>query len=133
MTQTNPENPTEETPVDTPVEAPVQQAVANPGLDIRRRLRELLSVPERDRSDEVWDEIIELEIQLAPGNRVSGNENSGVPGPGRGPQQGRQASGGGGGGSGGAGGQQKKHRPRANNNRRGRQGKPQAGGGGNPA
>lgn len=46
-------------------------------LDLRRRLRELLSVPERDRSDEVWDEIIELEIQLAPGNRIATNETQG--------------------------------------------------------
>lgn len=35
------------------------------------RLRELLAIPERDRSDAVWDEIIELEIALAPGNRAS--------------------------------------------------------------
>ena len=35
------------------------------------RLRELLAIPERDRSDAVWDEIIELEISLAPGNRAS--------------------------------------------------------------
>jgi hypothetical protein len=34
------------------------------------RLRELLAIPERDRSDAVWDEIIELEISLAPGNRA---------------------------------------------------------------
>ena len=120
MTQSNPENPIDETPVETP--AP---PVSNPGLDSRRRLRELLSVPERDRSDEVWDEIIELEIQLAPGNRISGNEHGGTPG--RGPQQGKPQAGGGGGG------QQKKHRPRTSNNRRGRQGKPPAGGGGNPA
>jgi hypothetical protein len=40
-------------------------------FDPRRRLRELLSVPERDRTDAQWDEINELEIQLAPGNRVS--------------------------------------------------------------
>ena len=39
-------------------------------IDPRRRLRELLSVPERDRTDEQWDEINELEIQLAPGNRA---------------------------------------------------------------
>lgn len=123
MTQSNPENPIEETPVESPAPAPV-----NPGLDSRRRLRELLSVPERDRTDEVWDEIIELEIQLAPGNRVSGNEHGGN-NAGRGPQQGKPQGGGGGG----AGGQQKKHRPRANNNRRGRPGKPPAGGGGNPA
>lgn len=122
MTQSNPENPIEETPVEAPV-----QPQPSPGLDSRRRLRELLSVPERDRTDEVWDEIIELEIQLAPGNRVSGNEHAG--GQGRGPQQGKPQGGGGGG----AGGQQKKHRPRANNNRRGRPGKPPAGGGGNPA
>jgi hypothetical protein len=49
--------------------APVPQA-AQP-VDTRRRLRELLSVPERDRTDAQWDEINELEIQLAPGNRVS--------------------------------------------------------------
>jgi len=38
--------------------------------DPRRRLRELLAIPERDRSDAVWDEIIALEIDLAPGNRA---------------------------------------------------------------
>jgi len=37
--------------------------------DPRRRLRELLSIPERDRTDAQWDEIIEIEITLAPGNR----------------------------------------------------------------
>lgn len=34
-----------------------------------RRLRELLAIPERDRTDAQWDEIAELEIQLAPANR----------------------------------------------------------------
>jgi hypothetical protein len=43
---------------------------AAPQFDPRRRLRELLNVPERDRTDAQWDEIIELEIQLAPGNRI---------------------------------------------------------------
>jgi hypothetical protein len=43
----------------------------NPEGDLRRRLRELLSVPERDRTDAQWDEIIELEVQLAPGNRMA--------------------------------------------------------------
>ena len=38
--------------------------------DPRRRLRELLSIPERDRTDAQWDEIVELEIQTAPGNRA---------------------------------------------------------------
>ena len=52
MNDQNPENPT-----------PIQQP-APPANDNKRRLRELLSIPERDRTDEQWDEIIELEIQL---------------------------------------------------------------------
>ena len=40
-------------------------------FDIRRRIRELLSIPDRDRTDEQWDELIELEIRTAPGNRDS--------------------------------------------------------------
>lgn len=115
MNTSNPESPPENPPV------------AAPPNDNRRRLRELLSIPERDRTDEQWDEIIELEIQLAPGNRISGNEPSGTPG--RGPMSHGKSGGGGGGG---AGQQQKKHRPRANNNnRRPRQNKPPSGG--NPA
>jgi hypothetical protein len=43
---------------------------APPPFDPRRRLRELLAIPERDRTDAQWDEINELEIQLAPGNRI---------------------------------------------------------------
>lgn len=66
MNDSNPENPVEN--------APETQPAVAPQFDARRRLRELLSVPERDRSDEQWDEIIELEIQLAPGNRISGSE-----------------------------------------------------------
>ncbi len=38
--------------------------------DPRRRLRELLAIPERERTDALWDEIVSLEIQLAPGNRA---------------------------------------------------------------
>ena len=120
MNESNPENPVENTPEPQPAVAPQ--------FDARRRLRELLSVLERDRSDEQWDEIIELEIQLAPGNRISGNEPHGGGGnQGRGNQQ-HGKPGGGGGGQ-----QQKKHRPRTNNNRRPRQNKPPSGGGGNPA
>ncbi|HXE38274.1 MAG TPA: hypothetical protein VN639_07330 [Azonexus sp.] len=115
MNTSNPETPPENPPV------------AAPPNDNRRRLRDLLSIPERDRTDEQWDEIIELEIQLAPGNRISGNEPSGTPG--RGPMSHGKPGGGGGGG---AGQQQKKHRPRTNNNnRRPRQNKPPSGG--NPA
>lgn len=116
MNNPNPENP------------PENQPAPAPQFDARRRLRELLSVPERDRSDEQWDEMIELEIQLAPGNRVGSNEQAGGGNPGRGQMQhGKQ-----GGGGAGAGAQQKKHRPRSNNNRRPRSNKPQSGGG-NPA
>lgn len=46
--------------------------------DPRRRLRELLAIPERDRTDAIWDEIASLEIELAPGNRaVSPQQDSG--------------------------------------------------------
>jgi hypothetical protein len=97
MTQPESENP--------PAPPPVPQPT-----DSRRRLRDLLSIPERDRTDEQWDEIIELEIQLAPGNRVSASEQ-GVPQGGGGQQQKPGSQG-------------KKHRPRGNNNRRQRQNKP---------
>lgn len=35
----------------------------------RRRLQELLAIPDNQRTDEEWDELNELEISLAPGNR----------------------------------------------------------------
>lgn len=35
----------------------------------RQRLNTLLAIPERERTDAEWDEINELEIILAPGNR----------------------------------------------------------------
>jgi hypothetical protein len=67
----NEEQPTEEQPAQ-PADAPRDEAQPlEPQVrDPRRRLRELLAVPERDRSDAVWDEIVSLEIQLAPGNRA---------------------------------------------------------------
>ncbi|HET7634834.1 MAG TPA: hypothetical protein VFK51_08895 [Burkholderiales bacterium] len=34
------------------------------------RLRELLEIPDRQRSDAEWDELNELEITLASGNRA---------------------------------------------------------------
>lgn len=117
MTNQNPEIP------------PDAPAAVAPQFDPRRRLRELLSIPERDRTDEQWDEIIELEIQLAPGNRISSNEPLGG-NPGRNNMQHGKPGGNPGGGPGQ---QQKKHRPRTNNNRRPRQNKPQSGGGGTPA
>ena len=35
----------------------------------RQRLQALLAIPERHRTDAQWDELIDLEIMLAPGNR----------------------------------------------------------------
>jgi len=94
----NEEQPTPEKPVEAPVadaprvEAqPETQPETQPeeqprGPDPRRRLRELLATPERDRSDAVWDEIISLEIELAPGNRIT----PGTQDQGRRPDQGGQ-------------------------------------------
>jgi hypothetical protein len=101
-------------------QAPVPQQ-ASQSFDPRRRLRELLSVPERDRTDPQWDEINELEIQLAPGNRVAPGQQ---PGSSDKPVGGRQfqqkkhppKGGGGGGGSSGSGGGGGKRRPRPGGN-----------------
>ena len=65
----------------------------------RQRLQALLAVPEKQRTDAQWDEIIELEIVLAPGNREgapdpNARRNVGQPG-------GHAKPGGGGGGGGG--------------------------------
>lgn len=57
--------------------APVQ---SQPAFDPRRRIRELMSIPERDRTDAEWDELNELEIQTAPGNRVGGHPSYGYSG-----------------------------------------------------
>ena len=78
MTNSNP---------DTPPEVLPAVAVAPPPNDNRRRLRDLLSIPERDRTDEQWDEIIELEIQLAPGNRASASDPASGSGHGGGQKQ----------------------------------------------
>lgn len=78
-----PEQPSEQ-PADAQAnETRVQREPAP--QDPRRRLRELLAIPERDRSDAQWDEIIALEIQLAPENRVSSGQGQ----PGRHQDQGR--------------------------------------------
>lgn len=71
----NEEQPTEQPPLES---APVEQPTPEPGRnepqlpDPRRRLRELLAIPDHQRTDAIWDEIIELEICLAPGNRIQG-------------------------------------------------------------
>jgi hypothetical protein len=51
----------------------------------RRRLQELLDIPERLRTDEQWDEINELEISLNPINRITAAEQHGRVGAGPGP------------------------------------------------
>ncbi len=91
----NEEQPTSEQPIEAPfVDAPQNEAQpAGPQApDPRRRLRELLAIPERDRTDAIWDEIIELEIDQAPGNRAQAPQAD--PGrrqePGRRPEQGRR-------------------------------------------
>jgi hypothetical protein len=102
----NPISP--DTPEEVVAETQTPVVAAPPPNDNRRRMRELLSVPERDRTDEQWDELIELEIQMAPGNRISGPDQGFGSAK---PLQGRSG-----------GGHQNKHRPRNNNQ-----------GGGNPA
>ena len=94
-----------ETGTETDAEAPAREPRQRefnepPPRDPRRRLRELLAIPDRDRPDELWDELIELEIQLAPGNRALPSQQDGGGGgggrqqPGRRPDQGqRQDSG----------------------------------------
>jgi hypothetical protein len=79
----------EQQPQQPQAQQPQQQQAQQPQLpDPRRRLRELLSVPERDRTDAQWDEIVELEIQTAPGNRI--NPSAPMPGGGGGGGQPRQ-------------------------------------------
>lgn len=67
-------------------------APSQPAFDPRRRIRELMSIPERDRTDAEWDELNELEIQTAPGNRAGGQQPYGYAG--------KPGTGGGGGGGG---------------------------------
>lgn len=91
----NEEQPSEQPAADTPgKEQPAQEPMRNdpPPPDPRRRLRELLAIPDHQRTDAIWDEIIELEICLAPGNRVQGAP--GMPQePGRRQPQGQQGQG----------------------------------------
>ena len=57
-----------------------------PNNSPRARLQALLAIPERQRTDEQWDELNELEIMLASGNRqgapdqnARGNPQGGQP------------------------------------------------------
>lgn len=85
----NEEQPSTEQSSEAPfVDAPPSDApqVKRQPQDPKSRLRELLAIPERDRADEVWDEIISLEIDMAPGNRA----NAPLPDGGRRQEPGRQ-------------------------------------------
>jgi hypothetical protein len=69
----------------------------------RARLQELLAIPERLRTDAQWDELNELEIKLAAGNREGAsqqNPRGNAPAPGGQPRPG-----------GGGGGQHRGNRP----------------------
>lgn len=97
-------------PAPSPSQPQTVSAPVVPTFDPRRRLRELLSIPESQRTDPQWDEIIELEVQLAPGNRIGQEGQGGQGGGGKRPQgQGHHPSGNKGGGGGGGGGNFKRH------------------------
>jgi hypothetical protein len=75
-----------------------QQTYTPPPMSPRARMQQLLAIPDRNRTDAEWDELNELEIGLAVGNRIGGPEpqnrhphqrqNQG-PRPGGRPQQGQ--------------------------------------------
>jgi hypothetical protein len=76
----NEEQPTTEQPGEAPPGESQRNEAQSPepqSQDPGRRLRELLTIPERERTDAVWDEIIGLEIQLAPGNRAASPQAEG--------------------------------------------------------
>ena len=71
-------------------------------------MQALLAIPDRDRSDEEWDELNELEILMAPGNREgapmpTARRGAGPMQSGRREQQSARPSGSGSGGGGGPG------------------------------
>jgi len=76
-----------------------------PNNSPRARLQALLAIPERQRTDEQWDELNELEIMLASGNR------QGAPDQNRNAQGGQPRQGGGQQGRGGGGQGQGQPRP----------------------
>jgi hypothetical protein len=86
-----------------PASNPGPSAPVAPVFDPRRRLRELLSIPESQRTDPQWDEIIELEVQLAPGNRIGQEGQGGGKRPQGQPHSHSSGNRGGGGGAGGGG------------------------------
>jgi hypothetical protein len=74
--------------------------MSDPEFDARRaRMKELLAIPDRERTDAQWDELNELEIMMAVSNRHLSSQSP-QPQKGNG-QAGRPRHGGGGGGGGG--------------------------------
>ncbi|MBY0265458.1 MAG: hypothetical protein K2W84_03525 [Burkholderiales bacterium] len=66
----------------------------SPPISPRQRMQELLAIPDRNRTDAEWDELNELEIALASGNRSGApdpnQQRRGIgvmPGPGGGQQK----------------------------------------------
>jgi hypothetical protein len=49
------------------------------GMSPRQRLRALLSIPEKERTEAEWEELNELEIRLASGNRQEAAGHAGSP------------------------------------------------------
>ena len=69
-----------------------------PNNSPRARLQALLAIPERQRTDEQWDELNDLEIKLASVNRQGAPmPNAQRPGGGPGPRNDQRRGGGGGG------------------------------------
>jgi len=66
----------------------------------RRRLQALLQIPEKERTEAQWDEINELEIGLASGNRPETVQHAGQRGAPSAPNNPPRPGGGGGGGGG---------------------------------
>lgn len=101
----------------------------------RARIRQLNAIPDRDRTDAEWEELNELEIMLAPGNREGAPDPSRLHGQqnrGRGPG----GPGGGNPGGGNPGGGQHRRNKKNFQHRRPKgppQGSPGPQGGGTPA
>ena len=65
--------------------APLPPVPPSQPVSPRKRLQELLAIPDSQRTDAQWDELNEIEIKLAPGNREPGNrDDHGDSGPPRG-------------------------------------------------
>jgi hypothetical protein len=106
---------------DNPQGTPPQGGQPQPNYNPRRRMQELQAIPDNQRTDAQWDELNELEIMLAAGNR---ERPFNPPQANRGGQPNQPRPAGNGGGGGGGAGRNRKFRHR--NQKRGpQQGGPQ--------